>query len=386
MALNLEQLLQPAPGGVGRYTAKLARLLPSVDSKSGGAVTVVPFVARHRHDAVRAALRAFDLESLDPVVAPLPRPVLYDAWHVLGVPSVEGLSPRLHDVDLVHAPSVAVPPRRGHPLVVTAHDAAPLVFPATYPRRGRWFHRRGLAAAARRADLVITVSNAAADELVAHTQIPRGRIRVVPNGVDVELASDDDVERVRSQYGLRDQPYCLWVGSFEPRKNVGLLAQAFARWADGTSLDHRLVLAGPSGWVENEAETLAPLRSLGGRVAAIGPVDDTVLPGLYRGADLLVFPSRHEGFGLPVLEAMAQGTPVLCSDIPALREVAGGAARLLPPDDAEAWAVGIEQLLTDSPERARLEAAGVERARQFSWVRCVEATVAVYEEACAANS
>ncbi|MGH9136835.1 MAG: glycosyltransferase family 4 protein [Acidimicrobiales bacterium] len=380
VALNLEQLLQPAPGGVGRYTATLATLLPTLRSSAGDPVTIVPFVARHDREAVRTALRSFALESLEPLVAPLPRPVLYDAWHVLGRPSVERLLPGARDADVLHAPSLAVPPRRAIPLVVTAHDAAPLVHPETFPRRGRWFHRRGLAAAARRADVVITVSNAAADELVEHARIPRERIRVVPNGVDLDAASDDDVARVRAQVGLDDSPYVFWVGSFEPRKNLGLLASAFARFVEKSSLPHRLVLAGPPGWVENEHETLAPLASLGSRVHLVGRVDDTVLRALFRGADLFVFPSRHEGFGLPVLEAMAQGTPVLCADIPALREVAADSARRLPLGDVDAWASSIEELVTDAAERARLQTAGLVRAREFSWERCVTATIAVYDE------
>ena len=385
MALNLEQLLQPAPGGVGRYTAKLARLLPTLPADGDDTTTIVPFVARHRREVVRAALTAFDLSSLDPVVAALPRPLLYDSWHVLGIPSVDRMSRRLRDVDLVHAPSLAVPPRGRRPLVVTAHDAAPILFPETFTRRGRWFHRRGIEAATARADLVITVSHAAAEELAAHTEIGADRIRVVPNGVDLEPASDDDVERVRRQFGLDDRPYCLWVGSLEPRKNVGLLAHAFAHWADGSELTHRLVLAGPAGWVEDEAATMAPLRSLRDRVKAIGRVDDAVLPGLYRGADLLVFPSTHEGFGLPVLEAMAQGTPVLCSDIAALREVAGDAAHRLPPEDPEAWSRAIESILTDARDRDRLVAGGLAVRVEFPWSRTASGTRAVYEEVVAAS-
>ena len=209
---------------------------------------------------------------------------------------------------------------------MTAHDAAPLLYPETYPRRGRRFHAQGLAAAAKRADLVITVSHAAADELVAFTAIARERIRVVPNGVDLEIADDEAVEAVRREYGLGDTPYVFWVGSLEPRKNVGLLVEAFAHWAAYTDLPHLLVLAGPAGWMEDEASVLAPARRLGDRVRTIGRVGDPMLSALYRGADLFAFPSRHEGFGIPVLEAMAQETPVLAADIPALREVASGAA------------------------------------------------------------
>src|SRR2546425_6284888 len=209
VALNLEQLLQPAPGGIGRYTAELARLLPTLPDRDDDAVTLVPFVARHRREHIRARLREFGLPELDPVVLPLPRPLLYESWHLLRRPGLQR-SRRLQDVDVVHAPSVAVPPKSRAPLVVTAHDAAPLIFPETYPRRGRRFHEQGLAAAAERADVVITVSNASADELVTHTAIERDRIRVVRNGVDLEPATDEEVAAARSQLGLGDVPYVFW--------------------------------------------------------------------------------------------------------------------------------------------------------------------------------
>ena len=126
---------------------------------------------------------------------------------------------------------------------------------------------------------------------------------------------------------------------------------------------------------------LAPARPLGDRVRTVGRITDPALRALYRGADVFAFPSRHEGFGIPVLEAMAQQTPVLAADIPALREIAAGAARLLPSDDTDAWVAALDELLHDTHERARLGAAGRQRAEQFSWTQCAEATRAVYREA-----
>ena len=385
VALNLEQLLQTPPGGVGRYTAELARLLPGLDGGDpDGPVELVPFVARHRERDVAAALHAFGLDGLDPVVLPLPRPVLYDSWHLLGRPGLRGLARRRGALDLVHAPSVAVPPKGGYRLVVTVHDAAPLLFPETFPRRGRWFHRRGIAAAARRADLVITVSRAAADELAEHTDIPAERVRVVPNGVDLTEASDDDVAASRVAFGLGERPYVLWLGSLEPRKNVGVLVEAFVRWAATADVPHQLVLAGPAGWVEDRQAVLAPGRRLGDRVRTIGRVGDDHLRGLYRGADVFTLPSRHEGFGIPVLEAMAQSTPVIASDIPALRELAGGAATLVAPDDPDAWVNALDYLVHERARHDDLAAAGRERAELYSWERCATETVAVYREALAA--
>ena len=283
---------------------------------------------------------------------PLPRAALYDAWHVLGMPRVQ---PRVAPVDLVHAPSPAVPPRSRVPLVVTVHDAAPVTMPDAFTRRGRWFHRLGFAAAARRADLVIAVSAFSADEIAEHTAIRRERIRVVPNGVDLLRATTEDVARVRAAYSLADRPYVFWAGTFQPRKNVGTLLEAFARACASADLPHRLVLAGPEGWLVDEAPAA---RRLGDRVRLLGAVPRPDVLALFAGAELFAFPSRHEGFGIPVLEAMAQDTAVLCSDIPALREVAGPAARFVDPGDVDAWADALSVLLEDAEARADLVARG----------------------------
>jgi glycosyltransferase involved in cell wall biosynthesis len=368
--VNAEQLVQPAPGGIGRYTAELVKRLPAHDPP----IDVSVFTARHSRDGVEAAFAAHGIREVDPTILSLPRPVLYDAWHVLGR---AGPARHVAPVDLVHAPSPAVPPREGLPLVVTVHDAGPVTMPDATTRRGRWFHERGFAATARRARLVIAVSEFAADEVATHTHIPRERMRVVPNGVDLVRASPDDVARVTQAHGVADRPFVFWLGTLQPRKNVGVLLEAFAR-LDPSEVPHRLVLAGPEGWLPADD---APIRRLGDRVKLLGQVSEDVARALYAGADLFAFPSRHEGFGLPVLEAMVQGTPVVAGDIPSLREVGGDAARFVDPDDADAWADAIGSLLADQAARDRLVARGSERVPAYSWDRCIDATVAVYREA-----
>ncbi len=310
------------------------------------------------------------------MILPLPAAVLYDAWHVL---RLAGPVRRVAPVDLVHAPSPAVPPTGAVPLVVTVHDAAPLVIPEAFTRRGVTFHRQGFAAAARRARLVIAVSEFSADEIATHTAIPRERIRVVPNGVDVERATPTAIDDARRAFGIDDRPYVFWAGTFQPRKNVRVLLDAFAR-LDADQVPHRLVLAGPPGWKPDDTDAVAA-RALGDRVRLLGPVAREHLFPLFAGADLFAFPSRHEGFGIPVAEAMAQGTAVVCSDIPALREVAGDAARFVGPDDLDGWIAAFRTLLTDADARARLVSAGTERVGRYSWERCARETVAVYEEA-----
>ena len=370
VAVNVEQLLHEAPGGIGRYTAELLRLLPA------HGVAVTPFTARHARADVERALRAHDLTGLDPVILPLPAALLYDAWHVLGV---AGPVRRVAPVDLVHAPSPAVPPTGKVPLVVTVHDAAPMVMPEAFTRRGVIFHRQGFAAAAKRARLVIAVSEFSADEIATHTPIPRDRIRVVPNGADLERATAEQVDETRRAFGIADRPYVFWAGTFQPRKNVRVLLDAFAR-LDPDAVPHRLVLAGPPGWKPDD-EDGEVARQLGDRVRLLGPVPRDHLFPLFAGADLFAFPSRHEGFGIPVVEAMAQGTAVVCADIPALREVAGDAACFVAPDDLTGWVDALRSLLTDDAARAALVALGYERVARYSWERCTTATVAVYDEA-----
>lgn len=346
---------------------------------------MVPFTARHRDVEVEAALAAAGVPEAvrrRRVVLPWPRPVLYDGWHRLGRPRLTGRA-GLTDLGLVHAPSVAVPPIRGGapPLVVTVHDAAPELFPEAFPPRGRRFHALGLAAAGRRADLVITVSEAAAEEIVGHSAIPPGRVRVVPNPVVAPRVHPATRDRVLEAAGLGSRPYVLWVGSLEPRKGVGTLVAAMARLKrrDPAS-EVQTVLAGFDGWLGEGLIEPADRQALGESLRQLGRVGDEELWCLYSGATIFALPSRHEGFGLPVVEAMAHGTAVVASDIPAVREVAGGAALLVPPGDPDAWCDAIAGLLEDGQGRGRMAEAGLARSREFSPARWAQRTWAVYQE------
>lgn len=419
VAINVEQLLHASPGGIGRYVGQLVSLLPALHPED----QLVAVCARHRpEDAAGALLRVGvpPTGHVAPVVLPLPRPLLYRSWLWTGRPRLDRAGatqlPGARDagagrVDLVHAPSVAVPGRGAAPLVVTVHDAAHELFPEAFSRAGRAFHRRGVALAARRADLVLTVSNAAAEEIASLTPIPRSRIRVVPLGVqcpaglhpepdpepDVDPGLDRNLDRdldPGSDAALRRSPgrggggghwpYVFWLGSAEPRKDLPTLVGAMARLARrhgaGTSAlgETRLVLAGFPGWRHGGRVRPEDRQALGERLVEVGTVPDATLWALYRDAALFAFPSRHEGFGLPVLEAMSQGTAVLCSDIPALREVGGTAAAYAPVGDVTGWSERIEALLADEPERARLGAAGRARAAEFPVEAFVEGTHRAY--------
>jgi glycosyltransferase involved in cell wall biosynthesis len=376
VAVNAEQLLYRSPGGIGRYTAQLLTVLPA--SYPGD--EVVPFTARHERDEVVSALVAAGASTetaFRTKILGLPRPVLYDCWLRFGRPRL----PDFGGADLVHAPSVAVPPHPRVPLVVTVHDAAAELFPEAFPRRGRRFHRAGMAAAAKRADLVIAVSEAAADEIAAHSEIPADRIRVVHNGISPPFIDAETRDVVFRRYSLRPGTYVLWIGSLEPRKGVGTLVKAMAELRGrGKVLDFHLVLAGYEGWLDEGLVSPEDRAALGESLHQLGRLTELELWALYTGATLFAFPSDHEGFGFPVVEAMSQSVPVVASDIAAIREVTAGTVRLVAPGKEKDWADALEDLLLDETERSRLAEAGRARSELFTVESMVAKTRRVYEE------
>jgi glycosyltransferase involved in cell wall biosynthesis len=287
---------------------------------------------------------------------PLPRPVLYDAWLRLRTPPVQLAT---GGVDVIHATTIVVPPRTA-PLVVTVHDLAFLHEPDHFTARGQRVFRRGLDLTRRHADLVLVSSRATLADVEA-AGVPVDRLRHVPLGVSVGPADP----AARRRFGL-DRPYLLFVGTLEPRKNLARLVAAL----DRLPTDHVLAVAGLDGWGD-----AAPPGSA--RVRLLGFVTDAERDALYAGADAFVYPSLREGFGLPVAEAMAHGTPVVTSQGTSTEEVAGTAAVLVDPFDVDAIADGITRALAD---RDRLVAAGPRRAAELTWERTAAATLAASRE------
>jgi len=247
-------------------------------------------------------------------------------------------------------------PAVSHRTVLVLHDAAALRHPGWYSGVYAAWQRRLLPLLAARARRIVTVSEFSRGELAELLGVDPARVSVVPGGVDGRFTPDADAERTRRALGL-ERPYVLCVASHTARKNLAALVPAAeALAAEGVELavagGHRPQFAAEQG-----------LRAL----RLLGHVDDALLPGLYAGAEAFALPSLYEGFGLPVLEAMASGTPVLTTTAGALPEVAGGAARLV--EDPAAFADELPALLADGAELARLRAAGLERARAFSWDR-----------------
>jgi glycosyltransferase involved in cell wall biosynthesis len=356
--LLVEQLYSTAPGGIGSYIEALCRLLPQ--QAAADQSEVVAISAFHR----RPRPLGLGVRTI-----PLPSRALLASWQVARWPPVSSL---VRDLGVMLAPSLALPAPGRAPLVVFCADVAFLRLPHAYTSWGRWFHARGLELARREAALVLTCGETTAGDLVDLGGIDRDRIRVIPLGADPPLVSDprEALER-RRRLGVADLPYFLWVGTRQPRKNLAGVLEAARHLAD---LPHHLVLAGPRGWVLPELHQDVARLGLSGRAHLLGWVPPEDLSALYEGATALCFPSLYEGFGLPVIEAMAHGTPVVTSTVSSLPEVAGGAAMLVDPNDPGAIASALRQLADDEGLREEKAAAGLCRAALFTWDASVRAT------------
>jgi glycosyltransferase involved in cell wall biosynthesis len=284
--------------------------------------------------------------------------------------------------DLCHFTNFLGPYFSRAPYVVTFHDMTLELLPSCHTWRKRLLTRTLSPEIARGARRIITPSESARRDVARWFGIPQGRIRAIPHAADPQFRPKRDpesIERIESRYQVR-RPYLLYVGTLEPRKNLVRAATAFSRIAPRFP-EHRFYLAGDLGW--QAKELLAAFASLPcrERISRLGYVAEEDLAALYSNADLFVYPSLYEGFGFPVVEAMACGVPVLTSDNSSLAEIAEGSALLTDPYDLDHMAEAMERGLADVEERDRLRRAGLARASTFSWERSTRETLSVYEEA-----
>jgi alpha-1,3-rhamnosyl/mannosyltransferase len=275
--------------------------------------------------------------------------------------------------DVFHA-SVLVrrPPRRTR-LTATLHDLTCFLMPELHPR-ANLAAERSFAGLARRADALIAVSASTRDDAVRLLGIAPEKIAVIHSGIPDAYFSPDPAltDAVRKKYRL-GKPYVLFVGTIEPRKNVDLLLDAFESLPASIREHYQLVIAGPAGWASHH--TLARLR----HVHYLGYVPEAVLPSLTAGAAAFVYPSLYEGFGFPVVQAMAAGTPVITSNLSSLPEIAGDAALLVDPRSQTELHHALSRLLTSDGLRAALASAGRVRAEQFHWEDCAARSVEFFQ-------
>ncbi len=369
-------------GGIGRYTRELIHALvsdaPDFDYRlfSARPPAVSP-VADSLPVAAHVTHRA----------APIDERWLYRLWYRARLPlPVQAFTGPL---DLFHSPDFVLPPARGGiPTILTVHDLSFIHYPATFPANLVAYLNRVVPWSVARASHILADSAATRHDLQTAWGVAGDKITVLYSGVNERfhpVTDGESLAALRARYGLGDTPFVLAVGTVQPRKNYELLVRAFRPVA--ARFPHMLVIAGGKGWLTEGLAAEIERQGLSERVNLIGFVDDDDLPALYSAADLLAFPSLYEGFGLPLLEAMACGVPVLSSDASSLPEVGGeGAALLLSPHDEAAWSAALIDLLGDDAARGRLRQAGFARSARFKWSAAARDLAALYRRLLAADT
>lgn len=349
--------------GTGRYTEALAQWLPQIESPFDFLFFWPRQTPRpvHRYGA-RTAFSERDLSR--------PWRRLWEDHVALPQAAVR------HRANLVHYPANVGPLREVRNAVVTVHDLTFFRFPGWYRTNRALYYRHAVAVGVRHAARVIADSRATAEDVQAYLRVPEDRIDVVPLGVDESFRPADSAqcEAVRRKLGLR-RPYLLYMGTLEPRKNLARLVQA---WDQSVASGVDLVLAGRRGWKNDALDAAISRVARPEGIHLPGFVDAGDQPALYSACTAFVWPSLWEGFGLPPLEAMACGAPVLTSDCSSLPEVVGDAALQVDPGDVEALGAGLTRIVGDSGLRDRLAVEGPRRAACFTWRTTAELTLASY--------
>ena len=352
------------PAGIGLYTARLLTALAALD-RAGSQNDYVVLQSRKDSTTIAAGPR-FHRRSL------------WTPPHHRWEQSILPLELAPLGLDLLHSPDF-IPPFRWHGRsIITVMDLAFLRFPHLLTDESRRYYGQ-VSRAIERADAILAISQSTRNDLVTMLNAPAAKITVTHLAADPAcrpVTEPARLDAVRHRYGLA-AGYVLFVGTLEPRKDLPTLLRAFASLGPAAK-GICLAIAGRPGWLYEQVHELVESLGLGDRVRFLGGVDAADLPALYTGARLFVLPSLYEGFGMPVLEAMACGAPVVCANTSSLPEIAGDAALLFPPGDEAALAQAITSLLVDSELSGRLRRRGFTQAARFSWDTTARQTLAVY--------
>ncbi len=363
--------------GIGRYVSNLAPALTPLLTDGESLTILETPTASARGDT---SISAPDLDRAPrPPITTVTAPVTpFDIRQQWRIPFLLKRL-RADGAALYHSPYYIMPYRTGLPTLLTFYDVIPLKFPQSVPTRARLFFRLAASLALRAADRVAAISNAARSDLVSYFPVPASKVSVTPLGAGPEYRprTASQANRVRQKYHLPNE-FLLYLGINKPHKNLPTLIDAYAQIASRHAPP--LVIAGAWDNRYPQPKQRAARHQLGDAVRFLGPVDERDLPALYSAATLFVFPSLYEGFGLPVLEAMACGTPVTCSNTASLAEVTSEAALLFDPHSTAEIRDALAELIEDGSQRARRSEQGLAQAGRYSWQATAAATLQCYRQ------
>jgi glycosyltransferase involved in cell wall biosynthesis len=355
--------------GIGRYTRGLVSALAKIDSENR-----YTLFSAGQESSEREWPENFSERRVN-----IPSRWLTVGWHRLRLPiAAERLS---GDCDIFHSPDFVLPPLRAARGIVTVHDLSFMRVPECAEPKLRQYLEKSVPRAVKDAHFVLADSLNTKTDLIALLDVPAEKIGVVPPGVDQHFRAVREtvkLAQVRTRYHLPEW-FILAVGTLEPRKNYPRLISAYARLRRHTGLPHQLVIAGGKGWLYDEIYQQIAREGLDEHVHFPGYIDDADLPALYTLADLLAFPSLYEGFGIPPLEAMSCGTPVVTSNNSSLPEVVGSAAIMIDAEDVDALADAMARALGNANLRVRLSDLGRAQAARYTWETSAKRLLSVYE-------
>ncbi|WP_018248101.1 glycosyltransferase family 4 protein [Orenia marismortui] len=286
--------------------------------------------------------------------------------------------------DIFHFFNYIIPPKIRGKVIVTIYDMVYKLFPETMTKKNYRWLEKGLQRSINRADKIITISKSAKKDIMKYLAIDEEKIEIIYPGIDYELYSSElkvgKAKELREKYNI-PKNFILYLGTLEPRKNIGRIIDAYAKYQQQAKGDISLVLAGKKGWMYQEIFDKVKEYSLEDKVVFTGYVNEIDKPAIYKMSKLFIFPSLYEGFGMPVLEAMASATPVITSNISSLPEVVGEAALLVDPYDINDISNVIKQILEDKKLQLRMTEQGLKQSAKFSWQKSAEKLLTVYKEA-----
>ncbi len=381
IAIDISPLASQKRVGIENYIFNLCKNLPLIDKEN----TYIILANSYGHyQSLRLAAEEIGVRNhrnMSAWISRMPRTVMELLWKYVHVPSPEWLAGAM---DIFHGGDWGIPPLKSAKLIITLFDITPIKFKEYHRGKIIRHYINDLPQALQQANIVITASQCSKEDILEYfgAVITEDRIRVIPLAANEryrQIDNQDLINNVKNSYGI-DRHYILFVGTLEPRKNIVSLIRAYSILPDYLKHDHLLVICGKKGWYFGEIFMMVEELGLEDKIVFTDYVPDEDVPLLMNGAKIFVYPSFYEGFGLPPLEAMACGTPVISSNVSSLPEVVWDAGILVNPKDVEELSDAIQEVLVNDQLRTQLSEKGLMQASKFSWQKTTEKTVGIYNE------
>lgn len=377
MKIGIDISLSPGDkAGVGTYSQQLVKNLSILDKKND--YTLFPFFHHIFDPNFKKITPPAGAQNMKVKFSELPFDWVEYLWKKSWIPR----SKFLNDLDLIHITTFVMPPDFKGKIVSTIYDITFKIHPEFHTPENIAHCDKGTREAVEKADAIITISKNSKEDLIKHYGCDPQKIHVTLLAGDEHFKPCDNYERkeaVRKKYRLQ-KPFILNVGTVEPRKNVLGLIKAYLTLPEKIQTEFELVIAGGKGWLNSDIFDFIKKNKLENKVRFLGFVDDEDLPIIYNLAKIFVYPSFYEGFGLPVIEAMSGGCPVICSNISSMPEIGKEAAELINPHDFHQIGQSLKTLLKDEKKLGKMKEKGLKHAKNFSWKKCARQTLDIYEK------